>query len=302
MSLAAAELLAELRSFAQACQDALKTAELSVQFKTLEIEKLKFQIPKLRRIQFGRSLERINRQIEQLELRLKELETSAAEDAARVEQSTPTPASEERSKPKRRPLPDHLRRQEIVRQPANDGACTCPDYGRGIARLGEGVTEVLDYVPGHFQVVRHVRPKYACTACDAITQAPAPPMPTPLGRATPANQHDTKGIVPVLRELADGGFQGVVLRDFGYRSKLLTKTGETFGITVEAIARRRAGQFVPAGICWVVERILAWRSRYRRLNTIFERSKKHVIAFVEIAFISILCRRLNRLAAEQLIV
>ena len=55
-----------------------------------------------------------------------------------------------------------------------------------MAKLGEDVTEVLDYVPGHFQVIRHVRPKYACTACDAITQAPAPAMPTPRGRATPA--------------------------------------------------------------------------------------------------------------------
>jgi transposase len=41
-------------------------------------------------------------------------------------------------------------------------------------------------VPGRFRVIRHVRPKYACKACDAITQAPAPPMPTPRGRATPA--------------------------------------------------------------------------------------------------------------------
>ena len=55
-----------------------------------------------------------------------------------------------------------------------------------MAKLGEDVTEVLDYVPGHFQVIRHVRPKFACCACDAITQAPAPAMPTPRGRATPA--------------------------------------------------------------------------------------------------------------------
>src|SRR5208282_2462629 len=40
-------------------------------------------------------------------------------------------------------------------------------------------------VPGRFQVIRHVRPKYACQSCDAITQAPAPAMPTPRGRATP---------------------------------------------------------------------------------------------------------------------
>jgi transposase len=55
-----------------------------------------------------------------------------------------------------------------------------------MARLGEDVTEVLDYVPGHFQVIRHVRPKFACRACDAIAQAPAPLMPTPRGRATPS--------------------------------------------------------------------------------------------------------------------
>lgn len=90
----------------------------------------------------------------------------------------------ERSKPKRQPLSDHLPRQEVVHQPADDGACTCPDCGRGMAKLGEDVTQVLDYVPGYFQVICHVRPKYACTACDAITQAPAPAMPTPRGRAT----------------------------------------------------------------------------------------------------------------------
>ncbi len=91
----------------------------------------------------------------------------------------------QRAKPKRKPLPDHLPRQEIVHQPEADGACTCPDCA-GMAKLGEDVTEVLDYVPGHFLVIRHVRPKYACKSCDAITQAPAAAMPTPRGRATPA--------------------------------------------------------------------------------------------------------------------
>ena len=88
--------------------------------------------------------------------------------------------------------------------------------------------------------------------------------------------------------------------DLGYRGERLTKAGETLGITVEAIARGRDGRFIPAGICRVVERSFAWLSRYRRLNTIFERSKEHLIAFVEIAFISILSRRLKRLVAEEL--
>jgi transposase len=189
MSLATAELPVDpdaLRAFALACQGALKAAELAVQFKALEIEKLKFQIARLRRMQFGRSSERINRRIEQLELRLEELEAGAAEDAAKADACDPPAANCERARPKRKPLPEHLPRHQVVHQPADDGACTCPACGGGMARLGEDVTEVLDYVPGHFQVIRHVRPKYACTACDAITQAPSPALPTPRGRATPA--------------------------------------------------------------------------------------------------------------------
>jgi transposase len=106
--------------------------------------------------------------------------------------------------------------------------------------------------------------------------------------------------VPVLRALADGGFQGPALGDLGYRGERLAKAGEGLGITVKAIARGRDGQFVPAGIRWVVERSFAWLSRYRRLNTIFERSKDHLIAFISIAFISILARRLKRLVTENL--
>jgi transposase len=187
VSLATAELPSdpeELRAFALACQSELKVAEFSVQYKTPEIEKLKFQIAKLRRMQFGRSSERISRQIEQLELRLQELEAGEAEVVAKTEAEVADPVAPIRERSK--PLPEHLPRREVVHQPVEDGACTCPDCGKGMAKLGEDVTEVLDYVPGHFQVIRHVRPKYACIACDAITQASAPAMPTPRGRATPA--------------------------------------------------------------------------------------------------------------------
>ena len=89
MSLASADLPSDpdaLRAFALACQSELaeataelQAARLAVQLRTLEIEKLKFQIAKLRRMQFGRSSERVTRQIEQLELRLEELEAGEAE-------------------------------------------------------------------------------------------------------------------------------------------------------------------------------------------------------------------------------
>ena len=67
----------------------------------------------------------------------------------------------------------------------------------------------------------------------------------------PANTHDTKGIVPVLRELAGQGFRGPALSDLGYRGKRLI--AEALGITVKPVARGRDGKFLPAGICWVVD-------------------------------------------------
>lgn len=110
--------------------------------------------------------------------------------------------------------------------------------------------------------------------------------------ASPANVHDTKGIVPVLHQLVGRGFQGPAIGDLGYRSQSLAKLGAGLGITIQPIARGCDGVFIPTGIAWVVERSFGWITRYRRLNTIVERTKEHLIAFVEIAFISILSRRL----------
>jgi transposase len=90
--------------------------------------------------------------------------------------ATPVP---ERAKPMRNPLSDHLPRQEMVHEPEGD----CLDCGACMAKLGEDVTEVLDYVPGRFQVIRHIQPKCACKACDAITQAPAPAIVFRRGEA-----------------------------------------------------------------------------------------------------------------------
>ena len=103
----------------------------------------------------------------------------------------------------------------------------------------------------------------------------------------------------MLRELSAQGFRGSALGDLGYRGKRLAKVGEKLGITVKAVARGRDGVFIPTGICWTVERSFAWISRYRRLNTIFDRTKEHLVAFIEIAFVSILARRLKRLAIDE---
>jgi hypothetical protein len=111
-----------------------------------------------------------------------------------------------------------------------------------------------------------------------------------------ANRHDSKGIVPVPHQLA--GFKGTALGDLSYRGQRLA--GEALGITIQPSADGHGGSFIPEGIRWVVERSLAWISRYRRLNTIFDRTEEHLVAFIEIAFISILSRRLIRLVNQEI--
>jgi transposase len=117
---------------------------------------------------------------------------------------------------------------------------------------------------------------------------------------SPANRHDSKGLVPVLHQLASRGFKGTALGDLSYRGQRLFKAGAALGITIQPSVGGHGGTFIPEGIRWVVERSLAWVSRCRRLNTIFERTEAHLVAFIEIAFISILSRRLVRLVTQEI--
>jgi hypothetical protein len=71
-------------------------------------------------------------------------------------------------------------------------------------------------------------------------------------------------------------------------------------ITIDPIARGWAGRFVPVGIGWSGRTLLCRLRRYWRLNTISERSKEHLIAFAQIAFIFILSRCLKRLAVGEI--
>lgn len=143
----------------------------------IEIERLNFIIAKLRRAQFGRRSEQLDETIGQLELSLEELEAVRAERAVAVSPSTPGTESERAA---REPLPAHLPREPLEHAPQ---ASCCPDCGGALKRLGEDVSEMLEYVPDYFRVIRHVRPKLACARCDAIVQAPAPSRPIARGRA-----------------------------------------------------------------------------------------------------------------------
>jgi transposase len=143
-----------------------------------EIEHLKLIIAKLRRMMFGTKSEKIAREVEQLELKLEELETS---EAARSPAAAPA-SSTVRRKRKRRPLPEHLPRETHTHMPAEEACSAC---GGELCKLGEDVSEMLEYIPASFKVIRHVRPKMCCTHCDLIVQAPAPSRPIDRGLAGP---------------------------------------------------------------------------------------------------------------------
>lgn len=99
----------------------------AVQTRDLKIAQLEARIAKLKRMQFGQSSERLAREIEQLELELDELHEGEGVDAA----SRPAAVQALIDKPKRRPLPPHLPRQEEMHEPS----CTCPNVGARCASL-----------------------------------------------------------------------------------------------------------------------------------------------------------------------
>jgi transposase len=143
----------------------------------VEIEKLKIELARLKRMQFGRSSEQLDQTIAQLELSLEELEASESELLAPL---VNLPAVE-KAKPARRPLPESLPRETLV----HEAPCNCPACGGLLRAMGEDVAEVLEYIPSRFKVIRHVRPKFSCASCQQIVQAPAPERPIARGLAGP---------------------------------------------------------------------------------------------------------------------
>jgi transposase len=165
-----------------------KHAELLEQHRSTaqQIEHLKLVIEKYRRMIFGRKSEKLAGQLEQLEFRLEELETAQAAEEAAAEAAQPpstSTASKRRSHPARKPLPEDLPREVVTHLPPHN---CCPDCGGALRQFGEDVSEQLERIPASFKVIRHVRPKFACAACEHVVEASAPARPIDRGLAGPA--------------------------------------------------------------------------------------------------------------------
>ena len=143
-----------------------------------EIERLQIIIKKLQRAQFGRRSERLD--ADQLALALEDLDG----DIARIRESRQATATEAAEAPSRRkPLPDHLPREDVLLD-VDSEICGC--CGGALHAIGESVSEMLDWAPAQLRVVRISRPKYACRACNKVVQAPAPERLIAGGLATSA--------------------------------------------------------------------------------------------------------------------
>ena len=153
------------------------------------VEALKEEVIRLRRWRYGRSSELIDASLAP-ELPLAGGTAPAAIALAPItSESAPipklmavdTPRGVRTSRRAPRALPPELPRVILQHAPAS---CHCPECGMHLSRLGEDSSEQLDYVPGYFQVIRHVRAKLACKVCARIVQAPAPMRPIERGLPT----------------------------------------------------------------------------------------------------------------------
>ena len=146
--------------------------EAELKSRDVLIEKLKHQLAGMRRHRFGAKSEAID----QLGLALEEEEIAAA-----VEAPEPSAAAEmPKGKPKRKPLPANLPRNDTVLSPGETCAC-----GGKLRAIAEDVTEELEYIPGRFVVNRIVRPRMACQYCEKIVQSHLPSRPIERGRPGP---------------------------------------------------------------------------------------------------------------------
>lgn len=164
------ELAAQLMSTVQAQDEAIAQRDKAITRYKVREEQLTHELALLKRHRFGKRSEGLNK------LQLALLDSLVDEDLAAIETeleklSVKAPEQCERQQPKRQALPKSLPRTEIRHEPDNT-TCSC---GCALTRIGEDISEKLDYQPGTFTVERHIRGKWSCRQCESLVQAPTAP-------------------------------------------------------------------------------------------------------------------------------
>jgi transposase len=178
-----AQLAAKDEQLAQAARQ-IAQRDRAIKFKDAKIERITFELARLKAWKFGAKTEAMNAEQRQM------FEETLAEDQASLEaqlqalqgESPPSapPEGDTRRRPRRQALPEHLRRVEHRHEPENT-TCAC---GEALTRIGEDVSERLDIVPAEFFVHRHIRGKWACKCCQVLVQEPVEPQIIDKGMPT----------------------------------------------------------------------------------------------------------------------
>ena len=168
--------------------DEVTQRDATIKALRLTIEKLKIELTHLKRMRYGRSSEKMDAAQTQLELLSAALAPllplgTPLDAVGDAKASNVSYLEGERDKrrnksayPQHSGLSEHLPREDVVHS-ACAADCKCSACGTGLQKIGKDVSEVLDYEPGSFKVIRHIRPNFACSQCLAVTQALAPSRP-----------------------------------------------------------------------------------------------------------------------------
>ena len=164
----------------QAQKDAAESARRDTELHAAKtkIQALTLELINLRRMRFGAKSEAFS--VEERDLfqdtLASDLAAAEAELAKKQAEAATTSESKapraQRPRAGRQPLPDHLPRVEHRHEPES---CTCGKCGLDLVKIGEDISEQLDVEPAKFFVHRHIRPQYACRACETVSAAPIPP-------------------------------------------------------------------------------------------------------------------------------
>jgi len=160
----------QLRTLAAELIAQVGEKDRELRYRQTRIDQLTHEISILKRLKFGKRSEQLN--TEQASLLDETIDADLAAIETELEQlQSNAPEQKQRQQPKRAPLPPQLPRTDIHHEP-DDVTCQC---GCQRVRVGEDVSEKLDYTPGVFTLERHIRGKWACKTCETLIQAPVPP-------------------------------------------------------------------------------------------------------------------------------
>jgi transposase len=173
-----AQLPPEAAALIARLQQQVQTQAREIAWRDAKLEKVNFELARLKRWKFGARTETMTAQQRALfQDTLTEDEASLQAQLAELQRTLPeapkTPKAPPR-RPRRQPLPEHLERVEHRHEP-EDTTCPNAECGRPMQRIGEDVSEKLDIIPAKFFVHRHIYGKWACRCCQQIHQEPAEP-------------------------------------------------------------------------------------------------------------------------------